>query len=235
MRHRGTVVNTLAAFLILALTSSFAYSQEEQLEWLEYDAADIQVINDGIAFGLAPDFVLTKDTLEKAQIIYGDPTLILYDNGSRLLLKRFTKDNLAPEFGDEIAQAVESDEDLSLASIPPMMFSQGTEQTEGLNQELVKQLQAVAKRLLDPLKNQSKQFHAQQNTASIWFVLSDQENIALLTDSRLPDQFVLVRSQNMPRGDFQAQVVNGALQPEGSEWESEDRDIPIQHTIPLPK
>src|SRR5690606_42019623 len=105
----------------------------------------------------------------------------------------------------------------------------------GLNQYLLNQRPAVAKRLLEPCKNQSKQFHAQQNPASIWFVLSDHENIALLTDSRLPDQFVLVRSHNMPRGDFQAQVVNGALQPEGSEWESEDRDIPIQHTIPLPK
>lgn len=225
----------LAAFLMLALASGLSHSQQEQPEWLEYDAADIQVIDNGIGFGMGPELVLATDSLEKAQIVYGDPTLILYEDGSSLLLKRFTKDNLAPEFGDEIARAVEADQDLNLANIPPMMFSQGSGSTEGQNQELIQQLQAVGKRLLEPLEGKSKQFHAQQNTASIWFVLGDQASYALLTDSRLPDQFVLVRSNKMPRGDFQALVVNGALQPEGSEWESEQRDIPIQHMIPLPR
>lgn len=228
-------MKTLAAFLMLALTSGFALAQQEQPEWLEFDAADIQVINDGVAFGMGPDLVLATDKLAKARIIYGDPTLIYFEDGSVLLLKRFTKDNLAPEFGDDIAQALEADKDLSLANIPPMMFSQGTGSTAGQNQALIQKLQAVAKRLTGSLEGQSKQFHAQQNTASIWFVLGNQENIALLTDSRLPDQFVLVRSQKMPRGDFQALVVNGALQPEGSEWESEEREIPIQHMIPLPR
>src|SRR5690554_7443081 len=72
---------------MLALASGLSHSQQEQPEWLEYDAADIQVIDNGIGFGMGPELVLATDSLEKAQIVYGDPTLILYEDGSSLLLR----------------------------------------------------------------------------------------------------------------------------------------------------
>jgi len=208
-----------------------------QVEWLEYDRADIDVIDDGIAFGPAPNLVLESDELEGARILYGNPLTIKYKDGSALTLARYDREAIEREFGQALPPANNGEQTLRVIDIPALMLNPNASSNTAAqeNPELVKHLQQAGERLLRPMGQDVKRFVAQQNSKQLWFVLGYRESIAFVTYDQQPDQYLMIRSQNMSRSDFLGRVVKGSLQPQGSEWESEDRDIPQQHTIPLPK
>ncbi len=221
-----------------------AHSQEARrdantanVEWLEYDRADIDVIDDGIAFGPAPNLVLESDELQGARILYGNPLTIQYKDGASLTLARYDRQAVETEFGQALPSGNDGEQTLRVADIPALMLNAGASENQSGQEhpELVQRLRQAGDRLLRPMGQDAKRFAAQQNAKQLWFVLGYRENIAFLTHDQQPDQYVMIRSQNMSRSDFLGRVVKGALQPQGSEWEDENRDIPQQHMIPLPK
>lgn len=210
-----------------------AHAQSEA-DWLSYDEdADIKVIDDGLFLGNGPDLVLDVDDLSGAQIIYGNPTLIRFPDGSQLTLRRYTRADLQQEFGEVLQGASEA---FQISDIPRMMFSREPPPSpDPDSRELIEALRAEGQRLVRELDNPSNRFHTQRYTTQLWFVLGDRSSLAFITQEQLPNQYVLVRGENMDRGDFIGHVVHGALQPRGSDWNDERRRIPQQHLIPLPK
>src|SRR5690606_9639743 len=131
-----------------------------------------------------------------ARINYGNPTVIDYEDGSSLTLKRYTQNDFQHEYGKTSGSKQNDSSTIKIADIPAIMLQYnvkpGSMQFD--NTELVKKLQESGKRLLEPLADRSERFHTQSNNKRVWFVLGENESLGFITHDQKEDQYVMVRA-----------------------------------------